>query len=92
MPKKKVMVMGMAAFKNYLASIQALISTSIDTVSSLEKKITMFKTRVQNGINVDDLQKKLDEHKTRLANTCTQIEDLKDFFFNIKKRWSKAKD
>jgi len=84
--------MGAAAFKNYLTSTQALISTLIITVSSLEKKITMFKTRVQNGINVDDSQKKLDEHETRLANTRTQIEDLKDFFVDIKKRWSKAKD
>ena len=84
--------MGAATFKNYLASIQALISTLIDTVLSLEKKITMFKTQVQNGINVDESQKKLDEHETQLANTRTQIEDLKDFFIDIKKRWSKAKD
>ena len=81
--------MGAAAFKNYLASIQALISTLIDTVSSLEKRITMFKTLVQNRINVNESQKKLDEHKTQLAST--QIEDLKDFFIDIKKR-SKAKD
>jgi len=84
--------MGAAAFKNYLASIQILISTLIDTVSSLEKKIIMFKTRVQNGINVDQSQKKLYEHETQLANTRTQIEDVKDFFVDIKKRWSKAKD
>ena len=92
MPKKEVMVMGAHAFKNYLASIQALIGTLIDTVSSLERKITTFRARVQDGINVDESQKKLDEHEAQLANTRTKIEDLKNFFVNIKKRWSKAKD
>ena len=84
--------MGAPAFKNYLASIQALIGTLIDAVSSLEKKITMFRTRVQDGIDVDESQKKLGEHETELANTCTKIEELKNFFVNIKKRWSKAKE
>ena len=83
--------MGAPAFHNYLASIQVLIDTLIDTVSSLQKKITTFRTRVQNGINVDESQKKLSEHETELVNTRTKIEDLKTFFANIKKRWSKAK-
>ncbi|KAG9016342.1 hypothetical protein FRB90_003216 [Tulasnella sp. 427] len=91
-PKKEVMVMGPDAFKNYLASIQALIRTLIDTVSSLEKKITLYSGRVRDGINVDESQKKLDEHETQLANTRTQIDDLKNFFVDIKKRWSKPKD
>ena len=84
--------MGARVFKNYLASIQALIGTLIDTVSSLERKITTFRAQVQDGINIDESQKKLDEHEAQLANTRTKIEDLKNFFVNIKKRWSKAKD
>ncbi|KAI0247604.1 hypothetical protein BJV78DRAFT_1380229 [Lactifluus subvellereus] len=91
-PKKEVMVMGAPAFKNYLASIQALIGTHIDAVASLEKKITTFRGRVQDGINVVESQKKLGEHETELANTRTKIEDLKNFFVNIKKKWSKAKE
>lgn len=84
--------MGGSAFKNHLASIQALISTLIDAVSSLEKKVTMFKARVQDGINVDESQKKLGEYETELTNTRTKIEDLKDFFVKIKKRWRKANE
>ena len=91
-PKKEVMVMGAPAFKNYLASIRALISTHIDAVASLEKKITTFRGRVQDGINVVESQKKLGEHETELANTRTKIEDLKNFFVNIKKKWSKGKE
>ena len=79
-------------FRNYLASIQALIGTLLDTVSSLEKKITTFRGRVQDGINVVESQKRLGEYETELANTRTKIEDLKSFFVNIKKKWSKAKE
>ncbi|KAJ3797639.1 hypothetical protein GGU11DRAFT_824353 [Lentinula aff. detonsa] len=92
LPKKEVMVMGAPAFKNYLASIQALISTHIDAVASLEKKITKFRGRVQAGVDVVESQRKLGEHEAELANTSIKIDDLKNFFVNIKKNWSKAKD
>ncbi|KAJ3714729.1 hypothetical protein C8R42DRAFT_682127 [Lentinula raphanica] len=91
-PKKEVMVMGAPAFKNYLASIQALISTHIDTVARLEKKITTFRGRVQAGVDVVESQKKLGEHETELANTRIKIDRLKNFFVNIKLNWSKAED
>ncbi|CAE6389034.1 unnamed protein product [Rhizoctonia solani] len=91
-PKKEVMVMGAPAFKNYLASIQAVIGTHIDAVARLEKKVMTFRGRVQDGINVVESQKKLGKHETELANIRTKIEDLKNFFVNIKKKWSKPKD
>ncbi|KAJ3724143.1 hypothetical protein DFJ43DRAFT_1226334 [Lentinula guzmanii] len=91
-PKKEVMVMGAPAFKIYLASIQALISTLIDAVASLEKKITTFRGRVQAGVDVVESQRKLGEHEAALANTSIKIDDLKNFFVNIKKNWCKAKD
>ena len=84
--------MGAPAFKNYLASIQARIGTLIDAVSSLEKKITTLKDRVRDEINIDESQKKLGTHLTELASTRTKIEELKDFFVDTKKRWSKSKD
>ena len=55
--------MGVPAFTNYLAYIRALIRTCIDTAESLEKKITTFGGRVRDGINVDDSQRKLDQHR-----------------------------
>lgn len=42
--------MGAPAFKNYLASIQALIGTHIDLVEPLERKISTLGTRVQDVI------------------------------------------
>ena len=75
--------MGAPAYKNYLVSIQALIGTLLDTVSSLEKKITTLRDRVRDGINVDESQKKLDTHVTELAGTRTKIEELKNFFVEI---------
>ena len=84
--------MGTPAFRNYLASIQALIGTLLDAVSSLEKKITTLKDSVRDEINIDESQKKLGTHLTELASTRTKIEEFKNFFVNIKKRWSKSKD
>ncbi|KIO23305.1 hypothetical protein M407DRAFT_214897 [Tulasnella calospora MUT 4182] len=91
-PLKKVVVMGTPAFTNYLASIQALIGTHIDSVEPLERKINTFSTRVQNGINVKESQIKLDENTAELAKTRIKIDNLKRFFVEIKKRWSKPKD
>lgn len=91
-PKMEVMVMGTPAFKNYLASIQVLIGTHIDAVEILERKVSTLRDRVQRGVNIADSQKKLDESTAELAKTRTKIEDLKEFFVDIKKHWSKAKD
>ncbi|EIN09192.1 hypothetical protein PUNSTDRAFT_67532, partial [Punctularia strigosozonata HHB-11173 SS5] len=90
--KKEVLVMGSLAFNNFLASIQALIGTLIDAAESLRKKITTFRGRVENGIDVVESQRKLDEHESELVKTRTKINDLKIFFVDIKKKWSKAKD
>ena len=84
--------MSAPAFKKYLASIQAQIHTLIDAVSRLEKKIATLRTRVQGGTNVDESQKKLGEHETELDNTRTKIEDLKNFFVNVKEWGSNDKN
>lgn len=81
-----------SAFTNYLASIQALIGTHLDSVESLEKKIKTLRTRVEDGINVQESQIKLDQNEAELVKTRSKIDDLKKFFVNIKKRWSKPKD
>jgi hypothetical protein len=85
-------VLGGRAFTNYLASIQALIGTYIDSAESLEKKINALKTRVQDGINVQESQIELDENEAELAKTRTKIDNVKKFFVDTKKRWSKPKD
>lgn len=84
--------MGAPAFKSYLASIQALIGTLLDAASSLERNITTFGARVQDGINGEASQKKLREYELELANTHTKVEKLKGFFVNVKKRWGRSKE
>lgn len=84
--------MGAPAFTNYLASIQAHIGTHIDSVESLEKKINTLRTKMQDGIDFRESQIKLDENEAELAKTRTKIDNLKKFFVDIKKRWSKSKD
>ena len=70
-PKKEMM--GTPAFNNYLASLQALIGTHIDSIEFIEKKINMFRTRVRDGINLAESQIKLDENETELAKRHTEI-------------------
>ncbi|KAI0645632.1 hypothetical protein C8Q79DRAFT_926820 [Trametes meyenii] len=89
---KEVMVMGVPAFKNYLVSIQALTGKLIDAVSGPEKKITIFRPRVQHGTNVYGSQEKLGQHETAPASTRTKIENLKNPLVDVKKRWSRAND
>ena len=84
--------MGTPAFTNYLASIKALIGTCIDTAASLEKMITTFGGRVRDGIDVGELQRKLNECEVELASTRIKIQNLKNFFVNIRRNWSKPKD
>ena len=84
--------MGAPAFTNYLASIQAHIGTHIDSVESLEKKINTLRPKMQDGIDFRESQIKLDENEAELAKTRTKIDNLKKFFVDIKKRWSKSQD
>jgi hypothetical protein len=84
--------MGAPSFRNYLAYIQTLIGAHIDSVEYLERKINTLRTRVQDGINVQESQTKLEENEAELAQTRTKIDNLKKFYVNIKKRWSKSKD
>ena len=72
--------MGTPAFRNYSSSIQAEVDMLIDIA------------RVQDGINVDESQRRLGEYDIQLANRRSKIEDFKDFFVDIKERWSKSKD
>lgn len=68
--------MGTSVYTNYLASIQALIGTLIDSVETLEKKVNTFRGKVQAGINVEDSQAKLLEDEAELAKTRTKIANL----------------
>ncbi|KAI0033279.1 hypothetical protein K488DRAFT_48055 [Vararia minispora EC-137] len=91
-PKKEVLVMNQSTFKNYLASIQAVISTYNDAAEVLETKISKLRARLQGGIDDQESQAKLDENEAEFAKTRNKIEKLKQFFVEIKKRWSKPKD
>ncbi len=84
--------MGTSAFTNYLASIQALIGTLIDSVASLEKKVHTFRGRVEAGINIEESQTKLEENEAELVRMRIKIDKLKKFFVEIKTKWSKLKD
>lgn len=84
--------MGQPAFTNYLVSIQAAISTYNDAAEVFETKISKLRARLQGGADDQESQAKLEENEAELAKTRTKIDKLKQFFVEIKKRWSKPKD
>ncbi|PIL25967.1 hypothetical protein GSI_11721 [Ganoderma sinense ZZ0214-1] len=93
-PKREVLVMGGPAFKDYVTSIQALIGTLIDTRDILTKQINTLKTRLQDGINVEESQTslRLAEAEAELFKTDNKINGLKEFYIDIRYRWNKPKD
>ncbi|KIJ11038.1 hypothetical protein PAXINDRAFT_101831, partial [Paxillus involutus ATCC 200175] len=90
-PKKDVVLMGNPAFTNYLVSIQAHIGTFLETVESIERKISTLTIRVRDGINLPESQIKLDENVAELGKIRPKIDVFKAFYVNIKNGWSKIK-
>lgn len=84
--------MGTPAFRKYLASIQALIGVHIGAIESLERKASAHRTGIRNGIDVEESQTKLDRTEYELGQMRSKIDALKNFFVEIKKRWSRRKD
>ncbi|KAI9443580.1 hypothetical protein H4582DRAFT_1925837 [Lactarius indigo] len=85
-PKKHVVLMGNKAFEDFLASIQAEIGTSKNSVSVLEKSVNRYATRVEGGD-----QQAAEVHaryQQQLDDTKKKIVELKKFFATLKKDWS----
>jgi hypothetical protein len=92
-PKKEVVLMGNRAFANLLASIQAQIGTLNNTVSVLERRVATYTRKVQEG-GPNAAQAASDLAATEADKTKKQatIEDLKNFFVELKKEWSELND
>ena len=83
--------MGNPAFTNYLVSIQAHIGTFLETVESIERKISTLTIRVRDGISLPESQMKLDENVAELGKVRAKIDVFKAFYVDIKNGWSKIK-
>ncbi|KAG6369895.1 hypothetical protein JVT61DRAFT_13360 [Boletus reticuloceps] len=90
--KKEVLVMGDIAFTNYKASIQAHICTLLDTIKSLKKRVDAYKRKVEDVVDIYQSKVILQENKVELSKTERHINQLKQFFLIIDKRWGKRKD
>ena len=85
--------MGPNAFADYLAFIQGHIDALIDTVDSLEKRVTTLTRRVEAG--GDDAQKsagELAEYQGELTKIRTKIDALRQYFVKVKTKWGKLKN
>ena len=85
--------MGPKAFTDYLASIQSHIDDLIDTVDSLEKRVTTLTRRVEAG--GDEAQKlagELAETQGELPKIRTKIDVTKQYLVKVKRKGSKLKN
>ena len=81
--------MGSPTFTKYLTSIQARIGTLIDTVDNIEERIRTLTLDVQNGIGLPQSKHNLDDKMAERTRLRRNIDALKAFFVDMKKRWSK---
>ena len=85
--------MGPNAFTNYLTSTQGYIGTLIDTVDSVEKRVTTLTRRVKaGGDNAWRSAGELVETMGDLTKTRTKTNVLKQYFVEVKTEWGKLKN
>ncbi|KAG9103361.1 hypothetical protein FRC06_011308 [Ceratobasidium sp. 370] len=89
-PKKHVVLMGDRAFDDLLVSIQALIRTLNNNITTLEKSVKRHTAKAEGGDQqaVADLAK----FQRNLDDTRATIAELKKFFATLKQRWSKVEN
>jgi len=92
-PKKEVVLMGTRAFSDLLTSTQGRTGTLNTTVGVLEKRIAASTRRLQGGgSDAAEAARELTKYQGELESTRTAIEELKKFFQEIKKYWSKPRE
>lgn len=84
--------MGAETYTNYLTSIQILLDSLIDSVEILEKKVKKFRGRVEDGINIEESRARLTKKEAELAKMLSEVNKVKSFQYDIKKRWNKPED
>jgi hypothetical protein len=92
-PKKKVILMGTKAHKDFLASIQTNIDTLINTVSVLEKRVTVLARKVAGGgTNAEQAARDLVKTQNDLNEKNIAVEELKTFQVKMKNEWKEPND
>ena len=85
--------MGSKAFHNFLVSIQGHIGIMNITVDVLEKRVTALTARSKgDGPTAGQATRELEETQRELIKTRAAIEELKNIFVKVKKRWTRPKD
>ncbi|KIM43489.1 hypothetical protein M413DRAFT_25852 [Hebeloma cylindrosporum] len=87
---REVVLMGTNAFANLLASIKSRIGSLNDTVGMLEERAI----RLTEGsrYTAEQAAARLVEDQDKLSKARTAIKELKKFFVQIRKHWTKTAD
>jgi hypothetical protein len=92
-PKKEVVLMGTKAFENFLKSIEGHLGRLHMTVDDLEEQIAAFTARSEADLsNPEQVASKLERAQHQLNKIRMAIQEVKRFFVEIKKQWTKPKD
>ena len=78
--------MGINAFNNYLASIQAKLGNLKDTITYLVTREERLKENVQDNPDDNELAGKLEKTQNQLAELHAQISMHKAFYLDMVKR------
>jgi hypothetical protein len=85
--------MGAQAFSDLLVSTQGHIGTLNDTVEVSEMLIKTLTAKLQGSGSEDkEAEKELMDYQRELTSTRTAIGELKEFYREISRHWSKAKN
>lgn len=79
------------AFKNYLASIKTHIARVINAAEATEQTILRLTSNVQNEMGLPQSQNYLKIYMADLDVCRADIDVLKAFYEDIKKRWGKTR-
>jgi len=85
--------MGTGAFNNLLMSVQGLIGILNNTSGVLMETVVNLKTRSHGeGPKAEEAARHLEEIQGDLDKMRTKIDALKEFFVQVKSKWSQPKD
>ncbi|TCD62538.1 hypothetical protein EIP91_006765 [Steccherinum ochraceum] len=91
--QRKVILMGEAAFRHFIMSVQAQISILRKKIEMYERYVAEFLVAVEKGgPGAKEATRRMKENRGKLDKGRMTLSELKKFFVKVKLEWSDPKD